>query len=172
MFSNCAYVTTTAGTAQTLKLQTKASAGQITLGGNSGSAVEWTLVDVTQPTPNSFASQSVFGGRQEVTKIGIADLNCDGSSTEVSDPDGMVASIGNISSGACVVTLTTGYFSATPICVVTEETTGTTLRTLRLDLTSATSINIRGREGSTSSSATTVQDSTSFNPVLLCVGKN
>ncbi len=48
-----------------------------------------------------------------------AQLNCDGSSNVVNTyPTGAFTAVGNISSGACSVTIGTGFFSAAPHCVV------------------------------------------------------
>ena len=50
-------------------------------------------------------------------KAGWGVVQCAASSSIPGNQDGMVASISNIGSGQCNVTLTSGYFSATPICI-------------------------------------------------------
>lgn len=88
-----------------------------------GTASNWTV---------SPASVNVIGtrvrkgipvmGRDAVPKIGIVELNCDTGSAVTSDPDNMVASIGNQSGANCSGTFTDGYWSATPMCVAQATT--------------------------------------------------
>lgn len=61
-------------------------------------------------------ANSVSTGTVNGDKIGGAQLNCDSASSILRSRQSMIASIGNISSGVCSVTLTSGYFSAAPDC--------------------------------------------------------
>ncbi len=67
----------------------------------------------------------------------MARIACSSSSAIVSQVNNLVASVGNISSGACTVTLTSGLFSTTPLCVIS----GTSLAIISADPTSSTSVN-------------------------------
>lgn len=58
----------------------------------------------------------VTSGYNGVVKVDSAYLNCAASSAITSDPSDMISTIGNISSGNCAVTLTTGWCSTTPFC--------------------------------------------------------
>lgn len=134
---------------------------------------EIVLIPLSQALPRPFIPSSVFAGRQSVVKVGAAKLNCDSGSAILTNPDSMVASIGNISTGTCTVTLTTGYFSAAPICTVTlAEASAARLKMVNVLVNSATSIEIDSREGSTSGSATTVQDAADHDTSILCIGNN
>ena len=87
--------------------------------------------------PKVFIPGSVYAGSTAVKKMGAARVICSSSSSIVSNPDGMIASIGNISSGACTITMATSYFTSTPIVTTGVSQTG---RFVSADVTSATSI--------------------------------
>ncbi len=101
------------------------------------------IVPLSQGLPRAFIPSSVFAGRLAVSKIGTANLNCDaGSSTTTDDDDMISGNPGNVSSGKCVVTLTTGYFSATPICIAADNNTASTGVDVNAACTSATACSI------------------------------
>lgn len=105
----------------------------------------------------------VTSGYSGVTKASGAVLNCDSGSVVSSQHDTMVASIGNISSGNCTVTLTTGYFSATPFCVGGWNGVGNQQAVIARP-TSATSVTLFA---STADGGT---PSTAFDANLICIG--
>lgn len=63
---------------------------------------------------------SVVNTSTGVTRTEAAEINCDAGSSIVSQLGNWVASVGNVSAGACVVTFVTGTFSAAPYCVANE----------------------------------------------------
>lgn len=81
--------------------------------GNSG---EYLTTDGTNTSWAAAPTSDVINAAAAVTRVESADLDCDASSAIVSQLGTWVASIGNVSGGACAVTLTAGIFSATPIC--------------------------------------------------------
>jgi hypothetical protein len=141
-FSNCAIIPTSAGSLATVKIQTKASAGQITVGGNAGSAVEWTVLDVSQPLPQPFVAGADFSEYAGVSKSIYADLNCDAASA-ITSQSGGISAIGNRSTASCALTIAGGVFSATPwSCQVTTK--GATSQATACSCASATACTIYG----------------------------
>lgn len=65
---------------------------------------------------------SVVSTSTGVTRVESARLNCDAASVITAQNGSWITSIGNISAGACAVTITTGIFSAAPYCTVLAET--------------------------------------------------
>ena len=64
---------------------------------------------------------SVATSSSGATKMETALINCDAGASITSQNGNWVASVANISSGACTVTLNAGVFSATPHCVATQN---------------------------------------------------
>lgn len=77
------------------------------------------------------------------TNMETATLDCDSSSSITSQRGDWIASIGNISGGACTVTLRTGAFSSTPICMISDWETGALNGVMGAKATSPTSLTIR-----------------------------
>lgn len=99
------------------------------------------------------------------TRVEAARLNCDAGSAITSQNGTWISSIGNISAGACAVTLTTGVFSATPWCTAIPSLSGgiSLGQELNTDATSATAVSVDCEDDA--STACTVADFT-----LICVG--
>lgn len=98
-------------------------------------------------------------------RILSSDLNCDGGSAITSQfPSGWVSSIGNISGGACAVTLASGIFSVTPYCwAIDNDAISSTGLVMSVDATSTTAVSLDCElEGSTAC--------TSYNANLFCMG--
>ncbi len=128
---------------------------------------EMRIIPLSQSLPRPFIASSVFAGRSSVIKIGAAEVNCDGSSSLVSNADSMVSTVGNISSGTCSITLTTGYFSSTPVCVGSWNNTGS-LQSILTRATSATALTMY----SASVSAGSVINSSAYDANIICIGNN
>ena len=93
--------------------------------------------------PRAFVAGSVYFGRPSIVKQGQLTVNCKAASALTSNPDGMWSAVGNVSGGACAVTLTTGYFSAAPSCWNNVDArAGTTPVITDIVVTSATAISI------------------------------
>lgn len=82
---------------------------------------------------DSVGAGEPFFARNGSVKKGIGEYNCDASATTKQNPDSMSTAIGNIGTptGGCNITVATGYFSATPLCVATisQEQGGTSTNT-------------------------------------------
>lgn len=91
----------------------------------------------------AYKQLELYLGRGYASRAGALTYNCSSSSSIVQNPYSMGASITNISSGTCTITLTTGYFSNFPNCTgnYSESTTGGVMVNVMVD--SATSIRVR-----------------------------
>lgn len=87
---------------------------------------------------------SVVNSSSGVTATESAKINCDAGSTIMSQHGNWVASVGNISAGACAITLNSGVFSAAPYCTVTAATSGgwSTTMLYNVDATSSTAVSV------------------------------
>ena len=117
------------------------------------------LIPLTQAVPSPFVAGSVFAGRSGVVKDSMFWLACSSSSTIVNDEDGAIASIGNISSGACAVNFNTNFYNNAPLCVGTRLTNTTDRHATLTGLTSS-GFSMRGTDGSSAS--------TSFDMAIFC----
>lgn len=106
---------------------------------------------------------SVINSSTGITRVEASNINCDASSAITSQHGSWVSSVGNVSGGACAVTLTTGTFSAAPYCLV--EITGAISTGLETSVTasSATAVSVDCEDDA--SNACTSYD---FN--LFCIG--
>lgn len=118
-FTLCGILNATSTSAITLRVESKASSSAITISGNATDrAINWSIFAIDQSLPAPLLAGSVTSNSSGVLKEIVANLNCDAGSAITSQTgstaDG-VASIGNVSGGACAVTLA-GAFSSTPYC--------------------------------------------------------
>lgn len=118
-FTLCGIATLASGASRTVQLYANASAGTTTLSaGASGVAnVTWNILNIDQPVQALIAnsmSTSTRGGR-ETEFVTVA---CSSSSSKT-DEDSILSAVGNISSGTCSFTMTSGLFSTAPRCFVT-----------------------------------------------------
>lgn len=110
---------------------------------------------------------SVINSSSGVTRIEVAKLRCFSTSAITSQHGSWVTSIGNISSGACNITLTSGIFSSTPYCFSTflSGTTGGTFE-VRTNATSTTAVSVANSVLSAGAAA----DATDFHFYFSCIG--
>lgn len=164
-FTNCAFITTTAGTAYTTKLQSKASAGQITIGGNGGSAIEWTIFPTVFQFPTPLLIGNIISGAQDTERIerAVVAADCTASPCTITSQSGAwVSSITRAGTGNYSLNFPAGIWSAAPTCVINSaNATGTTFA--GVGLTATTSI----YTFFTNSNQTTSADSR-FN--VICMG--
>lgn len=150
--------------AVTFRLYGKVASGNIVLNGGD-SSVEWSIVPV-----GSFNKVSVMNQVSTDYSSGIntnsAKLNCDAGSSIMSQLGSWVSSIGNVSGGACTVTLASGMYSSTPYCFaqLSDSDFATTVGNLNVIESSATSISV----DCTTSDTPTACSAYDFN--LQCVG--
>lgn len=129
------------------------------------------ILPISQAVPRAMVLGSIYYKRPYVMNGGRANLICGATSSEVSDPDNMVSATGNIATDTCTYTLTTGFFTATPLCTISEIAITSKMRALSLTLTSATSIGVQCRESSSGTVGTTLQPcNTNAQFVLDCNG--
>ena len=106
---------------QTVKLQGKAGSSTTLRLADSTTAssgvLEWIVYKGIGSIPAPLIRNSVVTSSNGVTAIESGVVECDASSAIVSQNGSWISSVGNISGGACTVTLTSGIFSATPTCV-------------------------------------------------------
>lgn len=95
-------------------------------------------IDQQIPAPNIVNSLiTQYTGQ---TRVEVADLNCDSASAITKQHGTWVSSIGNISAGQCTITLTSGMFSSTPYCTVSNENYGANNRIVAAYATSTTNV--------------------------------
>lgn len=122
-FPNCTLLNIGAITSQTIKLQTKASAGTVTLGGNGGSAVEWTIMQVSPQTNMPQITNSVASPATNGVKLASAKIANPSGTCSVSTQDGTwISSVSHPATGACTINYST--FSVAPVCQCTCSDTG------------------------------------------------
>lgn len=160
------YNASTVSSSTTISLEGKATSSSVTVTGNATDfAVAWTITGLDQPLPAPIIINSVTNSSSGVTRIEAAKLNCDAGSAITSQHGSWVSSIGNISTGACAVTLASSTFSSTPYCTATPATTGgfSTGLELNVDATSATAVSVDCEDDASSAC-------TAFDFILQCVG--
>jgi len=107
--------------AKTLSLQTKASSGAINITTvAAASVVEWSIFQIDQSFPMPLMANSVTSSSSGVVRTEAGRITCSASSSIVSQLGNWIASVGNVSAGACVVTFVANTFSAAPYCHMTE----------------------------------------------------
>lgn len=112
----CGVYVASSTSAVTISLQTKASGGAIQISAAAGiGALEWSIFAIDNQLPAPLLINSVTNTASSVTGIEAANINCDAGSAITSQRGSWVSSVGNVSGGACAVTLS-GTYSSTPYC--------------------------------------------------------
>ncbi len=106
---------------------------------------------------------SVINSSSGVSSIEAANINCDSGSAITAQHGNWVTSVGNVSAGACVVTINTGIFSAAPYCTVASRGLADPSTVLSITAASSTSLTVDcdGVAGT---------DCTAYDYYLQCVG--
>lgn len=105
--------------------------------------IHWEVYPIAQGYPFPSYVGSVTSNATGALRHEYARLNCQATSAVTTQSGSWVSSIGNVSSGACTVTLATGAFSSTPVCASGSETDNSGAPViLRVAPTSATSVTI------------------------------
>lgn len=121
LLSNCSIYNVASVAPVTLKIQTKASLGQITIGGNGGSAIEWAIYDISFNSAAPLLVGSVTSSSAGLERIERTKVTCSSSSSITNQSDSWVTSIANISSGTCDLTIDSSKWSAAPTCITTGD---------------------------------------------------
>jgi hypothetical protein len=110
---------------------------------------------------------STTTGKEHVER---AVVNCGSSSTVTNQSGAWVSSVGNIASNRCAVTMATGEFSGTPVCVATYTGVETsTARSIEVNMVSSTSFSI----GCTFQTGGTTSACSGTDPFqVICMGPN
>lgn len=117
---------------------------------NETNDLVFVLTPLTQAYPAPWVLGGVYFGRTSLTKKGAAQIDCDSASTILSNPDSMVTSVGNVSTGACALNLGTYFRSINGCSVIRLNSSPTDTINYWLDLASApTSIGVGCRDGAT-----------------------
>jgi len=103
-----------------------------------------------------FLVGSVINSSAGVTRTEASRLNCDAGSAIVSQLGTWVSSIGNVASGACSVTLTSGVFSSAPTCVASVDSNVAIDKGVMMQCSSATACVLSGIVASTGVAGTVV----------------
>jgi hypothetical protein len=131
--------------------------------------IHWEVYPINQGIPAPLLVGSVTSNTTGLERIERAELNCDGSSSITSQSGSWISSIGNIGSGRCTVTIASGIFSSTPVCVATVKAATTTfLLGTQISPTSSTSFTV-GATYITGGSAT-VTATTGDDFDVICMG--
>lgn len=163
----CGVYTVTTAAPVTLSLQTKATSGSVTIaaGASNASALEWSLVDITQNVPTPILVGSVTSNTAGTERIERAKLTCSFSSSITSQSGSWISSIGNVSSGVCAVNFAASAFTTAPSCVVNRTDGGASSLVASTSTSASTStVNVRGFDSSANTNATT------FTFDILCMG--
>lgn len=159
------YYVSSVGATQTIKIQIAASSGSADIQANSTyfNTIWWSVHYGGPQTPTPYVVNSVVNSSTGVTGIQAALINCDSGSAITSQLGSWVSSVGNISSGNCTVTLTSGVFSATPYCWIGPQELNTAVLGYKVVSSSSTTVNVDCEvEGAADCSA--------FNFNLFCMG--
>lgn len=116
---------------------------------------QWDYLKITSNGTNWYSAN--------YERVLSAALNCDASSAITSQSGNWIASVGNISSGACGVTIKTNVFSASPTCSISDFGSGRLPRITASGL-SATAFTIGFRNSNDNT------DATSGDAMILCRG--
>lgn len=142
----CGIYVASSTTSVTLKIQTKAASGALTLAPNgttTESAIEWSIFAIDQQLPAPLLVNSVVSKYPGVMGTEHAEINCDASSSLTSNPGSWLSSIGNRSTASCALTIASGVFSATPYsCQVTVK--AATVQATSCSCSSSTSCTVYG----------------------------
>jgi hypothetical protein len=117
LFANCSMFNASGGVSTTVKLQSKSSAGQITLGGNGGNAIEWSIGQVSSSLNAPVLNGGFTYGGQAPLRIESARITAAGVVTEVGSSDWINGNCA-LSTSTFTCTLTSGYFISAPVCTI------------------------------------------------------
>jgi hypothetical protein len=138
-------------------------------GASSGQRdIHWEVypIDVQAQAPTLVGS--VTSNSTGAERIERALITCSGASSVNSQSGSWISSVGNISSGVCVLTIASGIFSATPVCTANYGSTGSTdtIGTV-VSAASATSVSVGCRYHSASTSSACPSGSAFY---VICMG--
>lgn len=156
------YEQSVTGTPDASNLRISGSAGNNETG-------RWIVTPVTASSPMPLLTGSVTSQSTGLERIERAKLNCDSGSAITSQSGSWLSSIGNISGGACSLTIASGIFSAAPTCTATpNQAIGTFTAGVQVTVTSATAATVGCTYLNTGSS--TVNNCIASDFDIVCMG--
>lgn len=130
----------------TINSRIASDSGTISLSGGALASVQysirWTISDAVNRLTAPLLVNSVNTQLSSVLAYEAATINCDGGSAITSQDGAWVSSVGNISAGACVVTLAAGAFSSAPRCIAQDIAVAGDPSGISAVATSATSVTV------------------------------
>lgn len=157
--------TTTASTTIRIEIN-EPGAGTTSLSSFSSNAhsVSWTIFQIDQGLPSPIIQNSVTNSAAAPSRIEVANINCDAGSAITSQQGSWVSSVGNVSGGACAITLLSGIFSGTPYCVVSPNAAFASLGLITsIAASSSTALSVDCEDDASTAC-------TSYDVNLMCVG--
>lgn len=125
--------------------------------------IHWEVYPLVPWTQNPLVNNSMINSSAGVTRTEAAKLNCDSGAAITSQQGAWVSSIGNVSSGACIATLTAGIFSSAPWCVASDINVASAPVIVAANASSATSVTIDCADNAGAAC-------TAYDVNLICVG--
>lgn len=157
----CGIYNAASTSAVTLSLQTKSTSGAMTINALDGvAAVDWSVTSLDQAMPAPALVNSVTSNASGVERSEWALAVCSTSASITSQSGSWISSIGNISSGCCTITIASGEFSATPVCVANFKNASSSSTVVSNSATSSTSLTVCSSVGGT----------TTYNANIICRG--
>lgn len=126
--------------------------------------IHWEVYPINQATNFPSLVGSVTSSSTGQVRTEVANINCDAGSAITSQIGSWVSSIGNISGGACAVTLATGAFSSAPYCFAVDNSGfSTTGKIYSAQTTSATALSVDCEDDASGACS-------SFDANIQCIG--
>lgn len=116
------YSVASAGTAVTLKLQGSQSSGALGIAsnGNTRSAIEWSIIDVTQSLPAPLLVGSVTSsssGIERIERVVTSNADCASSPCTIDYKTSGINTVTRSSAGTYLINFVAGTFSGPPVCI-------------------------------------------------------
>lgn len=118
--------------------------------------IHWEVYPINQSMPAPILIGSVTSNATGTERIERAEINCDAASSITQQSGSWISSIGNRSTTACAIVLTSGMFSAAPVC--------------SFSLKAASALATSVRATSTTSVIVYSETSADFDGYLVCMG--
>jgi hypothetical protein len=161
---SAAYVTFGGHVGQSANTMTKNTGSGLTGSSNGSHFTARVPIEGWNETMNApYIKNSVVTSSDSVTATEMAQLNCSSSSSILSEHGSWLASVGNVSTGACTVTIDSGIFSSSPYCWAQIGDSGfaSTAAGLNVIASSSTSVSVDCYAGG---------DCTDYDVQFFCMG--
>lgn len=136
------YVNTSDRTDVTFNVQFKSGGASSCYIGSQYGNVSITMIPLALGYPMPVVIGGISSSATNAERLERAKINCDASSSIASQSGSWVSTVGNRSGTSCAVTLTSNYYSASPTCMVSLNST--TPNAVSVAVASSTSVTIYG----------------------------